>query len=304
MGSGGLGSLFGGLQARAGLDVTFIARGANLAALRENGLTVELANEQFHTAVKATSNPAEVGKVDVVWFCVKTYDVAEAVRQGLPLIGPETIVIPIQNGVGIAESIGSVLGAEHVVGAVNLSGATLVRPGQVVTKGPFCRVMVGELNGSVSPRLEILQASYSGSGIGIELSPDISKEIWDKFVVACFSLGLGALMRSPLAPILENPESRALALGVLSEAAAVARAEGVDLPAGTPERWIRYAEERVALNPDLAGSMYFDLLQGRRLELEAINGAAVRLGRKHGVPTPLNFAVYAGLLPYVNGRAD
>jgi 2-dehydropantoate 2-reductase len=118
MGSGGLGSLFGGLLTRAGLDVTFIARGANLESLREGGLSVQLAHEQFHTSVRATDNLAEVGVVDVVWLCVKTYDIDEAARQILPLIGPDTIVLPIQNGVGIAESIAAVVGAEHVVGAV------------------------------------------------------------------------------------------------------------------------------------------------------------------------------------------
>jgi 2-dehydropantoate 2-reductase len=165
-------------------------------------------------------------------------------------------------------------------------------------------VAVGELVGGISRRLETLKVSLSDSGINIELRANINKEIWDKLVVTCLSLGLCALMRLPLAPILENSESKALALGVLNEAEAVARAEGIDLPIATAERWLRYAEERVALNPDLAGSMYFDVMQGRKLELEAINGAVVRLGRQHGVPTPLNFAVYAGLLPYINGRPD
>ena len=301
MGSGGLGGLFGGLQARAGHNVSFIARGANLKALRENGLTVQLHDEEFHLDVQATDDPGEVGPVDAVWFCVKTYDAEAAARQIGPLTGPETIVLPLQNGVGTAEKLAALVGESHVLGAVNRGGATLVSPGVVAAKGLRRELMLGEPRGGSSERTQRLADSLVAAGIDVQLSPRIEVEIWDKFVVACLTLGLCALMRLPIAQILANPETAAFGEGILLEAEAVARAKGIELPTGTSQRWLQYLHERVRANPAVAGSMYFDLMQGRRLELEALNGAAVRLGRELGVPTPLNFAVYAALLPYVDG---
>ena len=303
MGAGGLGGLFGGLMAMAGHDVTFIARGGNLAALQERGLTLRLSDDEFRLQVRATDSASGIGPVDLVWFCVKTYDADAAAQQIRPLIGKETVVIPIQNGVGTAEMLTSVVGSEHVVGAVNLGGATLVAPGIVEAKAPRREVALGELQGGQSPRLEALASILAESGIGVHMKDDIQCEIWDKWVVVCVSLGLCALFRQPLAPIFANPESILLAEGVMTEAVNVAVARGVNLQPGTVRRWMDYARERIALNPSLAGSMYYDILQGRKLELEAINGAAVRFGRETGVPTPLNFTVYAALQPYANGSA-
>ena len=144
VGSGGLGCLFGGVLARAGADVTLIARGANLEALRERGLDVHLlSGERFHVDVRATADPAEVGPVDAIFFCVKTYDVESAARQALPLIGPETLILPVQNGVEAAEQIGAIVGEDHVVPGVGVAGATLEEPGRVVQKGLSVRALFG-----------------------------------------------------------------------------------------------------------------------------------------------------------------
>jgi len=301
MGTGGLGGLLGGLQARAGHDVTFVARGANLAALQQIGLTVQLHDEEFHLTVSATDEPGDLSPVDVIWFCVKTYDAEHAATQILPLIGPETMVLPVQNGVGTAEMLESMLGRGHVLGAVNLGGATLVSPGVVAAKGLRRELAVGELGGGRSARLDELSEVLASSGIDVQIKDDIQVEIWDKWVVACVTLGLCALLRQPLEPIFANSESAELASGVMNEAVAVARARGVSLPHGTVDRWMQYVRERIAATPGLAGSMYYDILQGRKLELDAMNGAAVRYGRELNVPTPLNFVVYAALLPYANG---
>jgi 2-dehydropantoate 2-reductase len=301
MGTGGLGGLLGGLQARAGHDVTFVARGANLAALQQMGLTVQLHDEEFHLTVSATDEPGNVSPVDLIWFCVKTYDAEHAATQILPLIGPETMVLPVQNGVGTAEMLESMLGEGHVLGAVNLGGATLVSPGVVAAKGLRRELAIGELGGGRGARLEELSEVLVGSGIDVQIKDDIQAEIWDKWVVACVTLGLCALLRQPLEPIFANSESAELACGVMNEAVAVAKARGVSLPHDTVDRWMQYVRERIAATPGLAGSMYYDILQGRKLELEAMNGAAVRYGRELNVPTPLNFVVYAALLPYANG---
>jgi 2-dehydropantoate 2-reductase len=303
VGAGGLGGMFGGLHARAGHDVVFVARGANLKALNTDGLTVRLHDEEFHCTVRATEEPSEVGTVDLVWFCVKTYDAQHAAIQMLPLIGPETMVLPVQNGVGTAEMLESELGVGHVLGAVNLGGATLVSPGVVAAKGLRREVAIGELHGGRSTRLEELSEVLASSGIDVQIKEDIQSEIWDKWVVACVTLGLCALFRQPLEPIFANSESSLLAAGVMSEAVAVAAARGIWLPHGTVDRWMQYVRERIAATPGLAGSMYYDILHGRRLELDAMNGAAVRYGRELGVPTPLNFVIYAALLPYANGAA-
>ena len=304
MGSGGLGALYGGLQARAGIDVTFIARGGNLQALRDQGLTVRLNDDEFHLPVRATDDPAEIGPVDLVWFAVKTYDAAAAGRQIMPLVGPETMVLALQNGIGTVQLLDDVLGAGHALPAIALGGATLLSPGVVAAKGANREIRVGEPLGGTSDRIDKLRDALAGSRIEVQASQQIQVELWDKFVAACCTLGLCALTRATLAEILAHEESEALALGVMREVDAVARARGVELPDGTPERWLAYIRERTIANPEVAGSMYFDVMQGRRLELDAMNGAVSKLGRELGVPTPLNFAIYAGLLPYAYGRSE
>jgi len=301
VGAGGLGGMFGGLHARVGHDVVFIARGGNLLALRNDGLTVRLPNEEFHLAVTATDSTAELDPVDLVWFCVKTYDAPSAAQMLQPLLRPETIILPIQNGLGTAEMIASVVGPGHVVGAVNLGGATLIAPGVVEAKGPRREVAIGELAGCETKPNRLLTEVLNDAGIEVQVKDEIRAEIWDKWVVACVTLGLCALLRQPLEPIFAHAETTRLAEGIMQEAAAVAQASGVSLPEDTVDRWVRYIKERVQANPSVAGSMYYDILGGRKLELEAMNGAAVRFGRQLGVPTPLNFAVFAALLPYSNG---
>ena len=301
MGTGGLGGMLGALQARAGFDVTFVARGQNLHALREHGLTVQLPGDEFHLRVQATDDPSQIEPVDLVWFCVKTYDVEAAARQIAPMLKPEAMVLPVQNGVEAWDQVAAVVGQRHVLGAVNLGGATLVSPGVVAAKGLRRQVSLGELAGGASTRTEELRRILSETGIDVLVNPSIRSEIWDKFVVACVTLGLGALMRSTLEPIVSNPTSTSFALGIMAEAVSVAAAMEVDLPGGTPERWLKYVRERAAATPGLAGSMYYDIVAGKRLEVEAINGAVVRLGGRHGISTPLNYAVYAGLAPFIDG---
>ncbi len=297
MGSGGLGGFFGGLLARAGEDVTFIARGPNLAALRRAGLRLVLASGDTHVSVRATDNPADVGAVDLVWCCVKTYDLEAAARAMVPLIGPATMVLPIQNCVDAAERLAAVVGPEAVLGGLCRGGATLEAPGVVVQKTGRVHVVFGERTGGASPRTGALLKTLTGAGLTATLHPDVRVAIWEKFLGVCGVHGLTALTRLPLGPLFATPATRELVRGLVVEAEAVARAAGIPLPPTAVDDVLRTYEERAVSDPDVSAAIYFDLVAGRRLELEDMNGAAVRLGRRHGVATPLNFAVYAALKP-------
>ena len=302
MGSGGLGCYFGGVLAHAGLDVTFISRGKNLEALRSGGLTVrQLDGTEFHTEVKATDDTTGSQPVDLIWFTVKTYDIETAAAQVKPLVGDTTLILPLQNGVEAADRIERIVGEGHVLGGTCMGGSTLVAPGVVEAKAAWNVVKFGEMAGGASPRTESLREALSQAGIDAQVATDIKVDIWQKFIVACMTLGLTSLIRLPLGPMFDYPETRALAFGVIDEAATVARAEGVNLPPSAADDGYAFLEMAARESPDIRGSMYFDLIQGRRLELDGMNGAVVRLGQKHGIPTPCNFAVVAALKPYAEG---
>ena len=211
VGAGGLGALYGSLLARSGAGVTFIARGANLEALRSRGLTVRLDGaSEFHVKVPATDDPGTVGPVDLIWCCVKAYDVEPAMRAALPMVGPETMIIPIQNGIDAPDRIAAIAGPRAALGGVGRAGATLVEPGVAVQKGRRNVVVVGELAGGLSPRVERLAAALAGSGIEAEASPNVRGVMWDKFISFSGQSGPSTLTRLPLGPLRALPETRAL----------------------------------------------------------------------------------------------
>jgi 2-dehydropantoate 2-reductase len=296
MGAGGLGGFFGGVLARAGQEVALVARGAQLAAIRERGLTVKSGElGDLRLAVPATDDPAEIGAVDLVWFCVKTYDLEAAAERMRPLIGPKTMVLPLQNGVDIAVRLGRFVAPQQILGGVSYVSARVEAPG-VIAHAAGLRLVFGELAGGSSPRAERLLEVLRRAGLAAELSPNVRRELWIKFVGACAG-SLTALTRLPVGAILACPEGAALYRGVMDEVAAVARASGVNLLDEDGEECFAVVHR----SPSLRMSQYYDLEAGRRLELESLNGTLVRLGRERGVPTPLNFAVYAALKPYVDG---
>jgi len=302
-GTGGLGAFFGGLLAHAGRDVTFIARGGNLDALCRRGLTLKtLPPAEIQLDVRATDDPAKVGVVDLVCCCVKAYDLEVASRQMAPLVGPQTLVVPIQNGVDAAERIGAEVGAEHVLGGLCLGGATLEAPGVVAQKTTRVRLLIGELDGSITPRIDALGRELSAAGLDTEVSSDIRVALWEKFVGMCGTHSLTALMRLPVSALFADPETSALVRGLMEEAEQVARATGVVLPENTARQAFESYRKRAAADPSAYASIYYDLVAGRRLEVEHTNGAIVRLGRRVGAPIPLNFVVYAALRPWVDGR--
>lgn len=299
IGVGGTGGYFGGLLARAGEDVSFLARGTQLEALRTHGLTVKsrLAGT-FSLPVHATSDPQEIGPVDLVLFCVKTYDTGAA-SEGLHLLmGPETVVLPIQNGIDAAEQLSGEVGMEHLVGGVAYVTSQIESPGVIAQTAGAGSIELGELVGGQSERTKRLQQVLRHAGISAQLPPDIRVTLWEKFLFICAFSGVTALTRLPLGQVLAYQETSELLKAVMKEGEAVSRASGIALPVDIVER--HYATLK-ALEPSAMGSMAFDLLAGRRLEIEALNGTMVRLGKEHNLSLPFNYAIYAALKPYTNG---
>ena len=300
MGSGAVGGYFGGRMAAAGCDVTFIARGRHLAAIRDSGLRIEspvLGDDRVFPA-RATDDPDEVGVVDYVIIGVKLWDTEAAASAVLPMLGPSTAVLTLQNGVESAE-IGNIVGPERLLGAVAFIGSAISEPGVIRHVGSMQRVVVGEPAGGTSARAERLRGELERGGIAAEVSHDIQRTIWEKFV---FLVGLSAattMLRAPLGTVRENQDSRELFLGAMRETAAVARARGIALPAGFARGRLEFAD---GLPAEMTSSMHTDLARGHRLELDWLSGAVVRFGRASGVSTPVNRTVYEMLRPHAAGR--
>ncbi|MBI3943121.1 MAG: 2-dehydropantoate 2-reductase [Chloroflexi bacterium] len=298
MGSGGVGGYFGGLLAQAGEEVTFIARGAHLEALRTHGLTIQSrVTGDCTLAVSATDDPSSVGAVDLILFCVKTYDLDAAAAQLHPLVGPHTMVLPLQNGLDSAERLARILGPAGVLGGVAYVVASRAAPGVIVHHG-LNKIVFGEVNGGSSPRTEQLRDMFQRTAITGELNPDIRVPMWEKFITLTATGGVLAMTRLPIGLVRACPETSALFRGVMEEAVAVGQALGIPLPEDCVDQQWKLVS---GVDPSARGSMSHDLLAGRRLEIEALNGTVVRLGWQVGISTPLNFVVYAALKPYAEG---
>ena len=301
LGSGAVGGYFGARLAAAGEAATFIARGRQLAALRERGLEIRSPRGDLHLQpVRATDDPASIGVVDVVLFTVKLWSTEEAGRQLVPLVGRDTAVISLQNGVDANPVLAGIVGREHLMGGLCYIAATLDRPGSVQHSGQMARLVFGELGGRRTRRAEaFLEAcTRAKAGFDAELSNDIDRAIWEKFVFIVGLSGVTTLARRPIGPLRSDPDTRALLLDVMREAVAVGRAKGVALDAD-------FADDRLAfmdtLPAQMTSSMHNDLERGNRLEVGWLSGAVARLGKEAGVPTPANRAVYAALKAYAGG---
>lgn len=302
MGSGGVGGFFGARLARGGADVTFIARGAHLAALRERGLAIESTDESFHLPkVRVTDDPAMIGMVDLIIFGVKLWDTEAAARSLLPIMGPETALVSFQNGVQKDDMLRPIVGEKAIMGGVAYIGTHISRPGVITQKGPMQRLVFGEFDGRRSRRAEEFLAACQRGGINAEISPDIRSEIWQKFVFLASMAAVTAATRKPLGPVRSNPLTRQFFLDLMREVVAVGRAHGVAIPEDFAEQRLAFAD---TLHPDMTASMHHDLEQGRPLELQWLSGGVVDLGAKVGVPTPLHRAVRDALILHAAGRAD
>lgn len=299
VGTGGIGAPLGASLAIAGQDVVFLARGAHLAAMRDNGLRVEGdRGETLVRPVQATDDPAAIGPVDLVLFCVKLWDVETAGEQIRPMIGAETVVIPLQNGVDASERLQPILGSEHVVGGVALVTGSIVAPGVIRQFGKHHRMTFGELDGRVTPRMEKVRDVCQGAGIDGVLSDKIQRARWEKFIVLVAASGLCALTRRPIGDLRDDPEIAPLIEDAMQEVVDVGRACGIHLPPDVLDPARAFIRD---VPPNLTPSMAVDLRAGNRLELQWLAGRVVQLGVAHGVPTPVNRVVYAALKPYANG---
>jgi 2-dehydropantoate 2-reductase len=275
--------------------VHFIARGAHLDAIRRNGLRVDSINGDF--VVKpalATSDPADVGPAEVVIVAVKTWQLDDAARSAHPLVGRETVVLPLLNGVEASDRLGDALGADHVLGGLCRLSAEIAGPGHVRHTAVDPSMTIGERDNRRSKRAEALAAAFVGAGVKATIAEDIDVALWEKFMFIATWSGIGAVSRVPLGEWRAVPGLRSMAEAGLREVVAVGRARGV-----------RLGDDRVtgtlaaydAAPPHTMASMQRDILAGRPSELEAQNGAVVRLGAAAGVPTPTHAFLYHSLLP-------
>jgi len=299
IGTGGIGGTYGASLAKAGADVTFVARGAHLAALRENGLRVEGDRGETHIRpAQATDDIAGIGTVDFVLSCVKLWDVEQAAEQIRPIVGPHTAVIPLQNGIDAAERMIRILGDEPVMGGMAFVTGTIVAPGVVRQTGTYQQMTFGELDGRVSERGQRLRDLCEAAGFEGVLSSDIMVPVWQKFLLLVPLSGLNALTRLPLGKWREDADLVDLYEAALHETVAVGLAEGVRLPPDSVDKTLAMMRSMPSHHTTSMGN---DLLRGNRLELPWFAGKVAELGRRHGIPTPVNGFIYAALKPYVNG---
>jgi 2-dehydropantoate 2-reductase len=299
MGSGGVGGYFGARLAQAGHEVTFVARGAHLDAIRRSGLRVRSELGDAHvTPARAVEDPAQAGEADAIVVAVKLWDLESAAQAIRPIVGAQTIAVSLQNGVDKDSVLARAIGKEHVIGGVTHIGAVIAEPGVIAHTGKLQRVTLGELDGSRSARVDALVAALQAGGVEAAASDDIGRVTWEKFVFLTAISGMTALTRKPIGAVREHPATRAMLLEALRETAAVALAEGVALPEDLLGRQEKMID---GLAPSMLSSMAQDLLRGRPLELEWLSGAVVRRGEARGVPTPAHRAIYAGLVLSAKG---
>lgn len=299
VGTGGIGGPYGASFAKAGADVIFVARGAHLAAMRENGLRIEGDRGETHIRpAQATDDIAGIGTVDFVLLCVKLWDVESVGQQLRAIVGPGTAVVPLQNGVDAAERLIPILGHEAVMGGVAFVTGMIAAPGIVRQTGAYQSMTFGELDGRLSERGRRLRGLCETAGFEGVLSRDIRVPLWEKFILIVPASGLNALTRVPLGSWREHPELVTLYEASLRETVAVGLAEGVRLP---PDCIGKGMELMRSMPAHHMTSMGNDLLRGNRLELPWFAGKVVELGRHHGIPTPVNGFIYAALKPHVNG---
>ena len=295
MGTGGVGGYYGGLLAQQGNEVAFIARGAHLYAIRHEGLKVKSVHGDFHVfPANATDDPINVGPVDLILFCVKTYHTEAAAQAIRPAVGHRTVVMSLQNGVDAAEQIGNIVGTEHVVGGVTWLSSAVEEPGVIKQISQFRRIVFGELDGSRSERIQAIYEVLEQTGVTVEISEEIQKVLWTKLVFITAASSVGSLTRLPMGDYRAIPETRRLLASIMREVESLARAQNVNLDADVVEKWLEFIDNAA---PNIKPSMQLDVEGGHRTELESMIGVVGRKGRELGIPTPVSDIVYAALLP-------
>jgi 2-dehydropantoate 2-reductase len=299
IGAGGVGGYFGGNLAKAGADVSFVARGAHLAAIRERGLTVESPVAPVAALrVRATDRAEAIGPVDLVVVTAKLWDLEGAVRANLALVGPETTVLTVQNGVEAPGMVSGVVGAERTAVGVCHIATTIAGPGVVRHTGTMARMTVGDPDGRPRPVLDAYVAAARGAGLDVTLAADIRRTLWEKYVFLSALSGLTALTRLPVGPIRTTPATRALFAAAVEETAALARASGAALPPDHGPTLMGFVD---TLPAGMKASMLHDLERGNRLELPWLSGGVARLSAERGLDAPVHRTIAAALAPFTHG---
>jgi len=294
-GTGGAGGYFGAQLARSGGDVTFIARGQHLKAIQAHGLCVETpAGEIVIQPAKATDDPMQIGPVDVIFVGVKAWQVEEAAKDMRPMVGPQTFVVPLQNGVEASSQLAAALGAEHVLGGLCGTFSWVAAPGRIRNIGTSSFIRFGELDNRRSGRAEQLRQSFEKAGVKVDVPADIHKALWEKFLLVTSFGGVGAVSRAPIGVLRAMPETRLLLELCMQEASAVARAHRVLLNDTVVADTMKFIDSLAA---NATTSLQRDIADGKPSEIEFWNGSVVRQGQALGVPTPVHQFIYHSVLP-------
>lgn len=303
MGAGSIGGYFGGMLARDGHDVTLIARGEHLDAIRRDGLKMRTEAGDFTVPCSATDNPADVGHVDLAMLTTKTYHNAVAVPSMAPMIGPDTAVLCLQNGIDSYQPLLDAFPDAIVLPGAAYIEASRLGPGAVRQAGPVVRIVTGGVRGSDpshGARAAAICAAFQTAGVPAEAPDDIAITLWTKFLFIATMAGASSLAREYINDLLPRPEWRKIIVGCMEEIERAGRASGVDLAAGIVSDTLNYIQSGGGA---MRASMHADLVAGRPMELEALNGAVIRAGEATGVPTPINDVIYAALKPFAAGSA-
>lgn len=294
-GAGSVGGYFGGRLALAGENVTFIARGEHLQAMHRNGLQVESIKGDFAISiVKATDDPSQVNDVDAILVCVKSWHVTKAGKAIIPMMGRDTFVVPLENGVEAPSQLAEILGREHVLGGLCRITCHIASPGHIRHTGIEPYVAFGELDKRLSTRAQKLQQAFEGAGVLVEIPEDINVAMWQKYLFISTVSGIGAITRVPIGEFRSHPETRQMVERALQDCYAVAVAQGVLLPPESVANTLAYID---TLPHETIASMHRDIMDGRPSELDSQIGAIVQMGQTFNIPTPLHTFIYHCLLP-------
>jgi 2-dehydropantoate 2-reductase len=296
LGAGGVGGYFGAKLADAGEDVWFIARGKHLDAMKKRGLVVRSAKESFVVpSQKISGNVSDVGKIDLVLFCVKSYDTEKAAHQLTPSLTDNTVILSLQNGIENEEIIQRILPGASVLGGVAYIYSTITAPGEITRNEGPAKIVFGPPDNQPTKRDQLILKSFERAGIDAELSSNIRQELWKKFIFITGVSGITALTRLSLGELLANPETRGLVRSAMEESRAVAIAQNIPLDVSLIDTFF---ETLGKFKNDTRSSLYFDLVNEKPMELEALAGTVVRMGERLSIPTPIQTTIYASLLPY------
>jgi len=296
MGTGGVGGFFGAKLASSGEDVWFVARGKHLDAMKNHGLNVKSTDGSFTISPeKVTGDAASIGVADVVLFCVKSYDTEVAARQISSFLNDDSIVLSVQNGVDNVDKIQRELHHGFAYGGAAYLSARITAPGEITETGGFQRIVFGPTSGPVTSRARDIHASFLKAGIKCDLHDNINRELWRKLIFIASMGALTALSRLTHGEILSDPRMLQLTFDAMREIQGIAWKLGIDVE---PVDEAKILEGLKRFDPNTRSSMFFDLVSGKPMEVEALNGTVVRFGEQLGLPTPIHRVIYASLLPH------